>query len=90
MEKPDAGLDGSEFTTNSQSYKEATGLSSSLQEDVQYDVPFQIFGSRALVELLARFSICSAAQSTSVLKSFANDWQTVRHNPMVCKAHEGS
>lgn len=51
---------------------------------------FQIIGNKALVELLVRFPIRSAAQPASVLKSFANDWQTIRHDPMVCKAREDS
>ena len=51
---------------------------------------FQLFGNKALVELLVRFPICSAAQPASVLKSFAKDWQNIKDSPMACKAREDS
>ena len=51
---------------------------------------FQIFGNKALVELLVRFPICSAAQPASVLTTFAKEWQNIRDSPMACKAREDS
>ena len=51
---------------------------------------FQIIGNKALVELLVRFPICSAAQPASVLKTFPKDWQNIRDSPMAIKAREDS
>ena len=38
---------------------------------------FHIFGNRALVELLVRFPICSAAQPARMLGTFAKEWATI-------------
>ena len=51
---------------------------------------FELFGNRSLVELFIRFPICSVEQPASLLKNFAEAWQSFRDTQEATRARENS
>ena len=51
---------------------------------------FQLYGSKSLVEIFIRFPICSVEQPASLLRSFAQSWQTFHISPEADRARQNS